>query len=303
MRLNHRQVEAFRYVYQTGSMTVAGGLMGISQPAVSRLIKDLEAEVKFTLFERTKGGLTATSDATELYREVQRSFHGLDRLGQAAKEIRRRRVGDLRIVATVATSFYLLPKVIERFRGDWPDIKISMHACASPEVLELVATQQYDIGIAVVPAEASGVKEIELPVLDTVCILPKEHPLATREVIYAKDLDGVPLLMISDYSITQQRVFRSLEQAGIDLNVILESSFSVPICDLIGRNAGVSILEPLTARAYEGRNTVIRPYSPAIPVELKVIYPITRPMSDRASAFVEIVKEELALLGARDKMD
>lgn len=270
MRLNLRQIEAFRYVYQTGSMTVAGGLMGVSQPAVSRLIKDLEAEVEFTLFERTKGGLTATSDASEFYREVQRSFHGLDRLGRAAGEIRRRRVGDLRIVATVAASFFLLPKVIARFRQDWPDIKISLHAAASPEVLELVATQQYDIGIAVVPAEASGVKEVTLPVLDTVCMLPKGHPLAAKDVIHAKDLDGVPLLMISDYSITQQRVFRSLEEAGIDLNVILETSFSAPICDLIGRNVGVSVIEPLTAWAYEGRNTVIRPYSPAIPVELKI---------------------------------
>ncbi len=79
LRLNFRQIEAFRSVYQTGSMTVGGELMGVSQPAISRLIRDLEAKTGFPLFERARGGLTPTADAAEFYREVQRSFHGLDR--------------------------------------------------------------------------------------------------------------------------------------------------------------------------------------------------------------------------------
>ena len=294
MRLNLRQIEAFRYVYEAGSMTVAGDLMGVSQPAISRLIKDLEAEIGFRLFERTRGGLTATADAMEFYREVERSFHGLDRLGRVARELRQRRVGDLRIAATVAVSFYLLPGVIQQFRQDWPGVKLSMHACASPQVLELVAMRQYDIGVAVVPADAAGVSEIDLPLTATVCILPSTHPLAARSIIRPQDLDGEPMLMISDYSITQQRVYRSLEDAGINLNVVMESSFSVPICDLVGRGAGVSILEPLTARAYEGARMVVRRYEPTIPVELKVIHPTSRPISEQAAALVEILAAQLA---------
>ena len=70
MRLNLRQVEAFRAVFQTGSMTAAGELMGISQPAVSRLIRDLEAETGLPLFERAGGRVIATPDAVALIREV-----------------------------------------------------------------------------------------------------------------------------------------------------------------------------------------------------------------------------------------
>ncbi|HAD86250.1 MAG TPA: transcriptional regulator, partial [Rhodospirillaceae bacterium] len=77
MRLNLRQVEAFRAVFQTGSMTAAGELMGGSQPAVSRLIRDLEAETGLPLFERAGGRVIATPDAVALIREVERSFHGL----------------------------------------------------------------------------------------------------------------------------------------------------------------------------------------------------------------------------------
>ncbi|USG61581.1 LysR substrate-binding domain-containing protein [Sneathiella marina] len=294
MRLNLRQIEAFRFVHQTGSMTVAGEFMGVSQPAISRLIRDLEIDIGFKLFDRTRGGLTPTADATEFYREVQRSFYGLDRLGRAAEELRRRRKGELRIAANVATSFYLLPDAIQRFHQDWPDIKISMHACASPEVLELVAMRQHDMGIAVVPSTVTGVHRSALPVLDAVCILPGTHPLAAKRLIHPQDLDGEPLLLISDYSLTHQHVFRSLEDAGIDINVILESTFSAPICNLVGQNLGISILEPLTARAYAGPNLVVRKYAPAIPVELEVIHPINRPLSDHAMAFIEIVRAQLA---------
>ena len=74
LRLNLRQIEAFRSAYQTGCMTVGGELMGVSQPAISRLFRDPEAEIGFPLFERTRGRLTPTSDAAAFYREVPSSF-------------------------------------------------------------------------------------------------------------------------------------------------------------------------------------------------------------------------------------
>ena len=78
-------------MFQTGSMTAAGALMGVTQPAVSRLVRDFEAEIKIPLFDRKGGRISATPDAVALYQEVQRSFHGLDRVARAAAELGRRR--------------------------------------------------------------------------------------------------------------------------------------------------------------------------------------------------------------------
>jgi DNA-binding transcriptional LysR family regulator len=293
LRLNLRQIEAFRSVYQTGSMTVGGELMGVSQPAISRLIRDLEAEIGFPLFERTRGRLTPTADAAEFYREVQRSFHGLDRLGHVARELQQRRVGDLRIASTVAMSFYLLPRVIGRFRQAWPNVKLALYSCPSPEVLECVATQQYDVGVAVTPSDVPGVTAIDLPALETVCVLAEDHPLAAKSVIRPRDLDGEPLLIISEYSITQRKILQSLEDAGIRQNIIMEATNSAPICDLISQKAGLSILEPVTARAFTGRGIVIRPYEPAILLAMKFVHAANRPLSDRGRAFCALVKEEM----------
>ena len=76
--------------------------MGVTQPAVSRLLRDLQATLKLRLFEKRGTGLTPTAAATALYTEVERSFVGLDRITAAADEIRTRRTGMLRLAALAA---------------------------------------------------------------------------------------------------------------------------------------------------------------------------------------------------------
>ena len=296
MRINLRQVEAFRAVFQTGSMTAAGMLMGITQPAVSRLIRDLEAEIKLPLFDRKSGKVIATPDAVALYREVQRSFHGLDRVARVAAELGGRRAGDLRIAASVAPSFYGLPPVLSRFRKAWPGVRLSLRTCSSPEVLDLVALRQADIGVAVVPAEAPGVEIEPLNVPNAVCVLPAGHPLCARRVIRPRHLEGVPLLMISDYSLFQQRIMQRFEAAGVRVDIVCESSFSAPICALVAQGVGVSVLDALTAWAYEGSGIVVRPFEPAIPYELKIVHSVGQPRTDRANALSMLLRQHLQTL-------
>ncbi|MAN79139.1 MAG: hypothetical protein CMM77_13415 [Rhodospirillaceae bacterium] len=297
MRLNLRQIEAFRAVFQTGSMTAAGSLMGITQPAVSRLIRDLEAEIGLPLFERAAGRVIATPDAVALFREVERSFHGLDRVARAAAELRQRRQGELRIAASVAPSFFCLPPVIRAFHAVWPGVALSLKTGTSPEVLDLVAMQQCDLGVAVVPADAPGVVTRALPVHEAVCVLPVGHALAVKDAVTAQDLDGVPLLVLSDYSRLQQQFTACLDAAGIIPNVVFESSFSASICPLIADGVGVGVLDPLTARAHDRRGVVLRPFRPAVTYELKAVFPAARPLGERAAAFTDLLHRHLEEFG------
>src|SRR5882672_7807293 len=100
-RINSRQVEAFRAMMLTGSVTEAAKLMAVTQPAVSRLLRDFQALLKMELFEKRGTGLVPMAAATALYMEVERSFVGLERITAAAEEIRSRRTGTLRIAAKV----------------------------------------------------------------------------------------------------------------------------------------------------------------------------------------------------------
>src|ERR1700726_2145190 len=98
-RINSRQVEAFRAMMLTSSVTEAAKLMAVTQPAVSRLLRDFQALLKMELFEKRGTGLVPMAAATALYMEVERSFVGLERITVSAEEIRGRRIGSLLIPA------------------------------------------------------------------------------------------------------------------------------------------------------------------------------------------------------------
>jgi len=85
--MNYRQIEAFEAVMKTGSMTLAGKLLFITQPAVSRLIIELEQELDFKLFER-KNILFRTDESQLFFEEVEKSFIGLSELKKAAESIK-----------------------------------------------------------------------------------------------------------------------------------------------------------------------------------------------------------------------
>src|SRR5210317_1285070 len=113
--INLRQLEAFRAMMMTRSITRASELLCVSQPAVGRLINDLESSVEFPLFQRIKKRSNPAPEARFFYPEVARSFAGLNKINLAAREIRDFRSGSLSIAALPAPGLSYLPEFISRF--------------------------------------------------------------------------------------------------------------------------------------------------------------------------------------------
>ena len=152
-----RQIEAFNAVMEAGSVTGAAEMMHVTQPAVSRLIRDLQFNVGFPLFERAKGRIMPTIEAKALFEEVRRSYVGLEKIVSAASEIRNFRAGYLQIAALPAMSLRFLPRVITAFSDANPGINISLHVRSSVRVSEWVASQQIDAGFAALQSASSPV--------------------------------------------------------------------------------------------------------------------------------------------------
>jgi len=148
MRMNLRQIEAFRAAMEFGSATAAGEVLHVTQPAVSRLLSDLEANVGFQLFERRARGLVPTQDAHVLYEEVKRSFVGLDRISQVATGIREKATGTVRVIALSKYAEGFVASIIGQFLKDNPGIMVELESSGTAGVVEGIASQTYDVGIA-----------------------------------------------------------------------------------------------------------------------------------------------------------
>lgn len=293
VRLNHRQLEAFRAVMTAGLVTRAAELLRISQPAVTRLIGDLEHAVGFPLFERRKGRLVPTVEGRVFYKSVERSFVGIHEIAQIADDIRRFNRGSLDIAGMPAMALEFLPRLIKRFLDARPGIHVSLQVRSSQKVLEWMASQHLDVGFAATHAAHPGVDVETLVSTRLVCVLPKGHRLARRSVIRARDLGNESFVSLGPELGVRFLIDTVFDEAEVARKLNIDTQLSASACALVLAGAGVSLVDPITAAEYLDRGIIATPFEPEIPFTYSVIYPSFRPRARVATAFVELVVKAL----------
>lgn len=291
--MNLRQLEAFRAVMRTGSVTNAAQSLHLSQPAVSRLVAELERSVGFRLFERIRGSTpVATPEAEAFYQEVERSFTGLQALRQIASDIRNFRSGQLRIACLPALSTGFVPTVIELFLRENPGVRVQLQTRSSSTVRVWVAAQQFDLGLATPAGDMEGL--VSEPFLSArgVCVLPPGHPLGSRDVIRPQDLAKEPFISLALEDPVRAKIERIFEASGVEPNVVVETQYAMTICGLVRRGVGCAILNPISAVDFEPHGLVLRPFEPSVTFDYMLYRPAHRPPSRIAKRFIELLTEE-----------
>jgi DNA-binding transcriptional LysR family regulator len=292
-RINSRQVEAFRATMLTGSVTEAARLMAVTQPAVSRLLRDFQALLKMELFEKRGTGLVPTAAATALYMEVERSFVGLERITAAAEEIRSRRTGTLRVAALPALSNGYLPRLAGRFLMERPNLNLSFFGVISPMVVDWVLNHQCDIGFAEVPIAHAGLPSVRMPALARVAILPAGHRLAAKTMLEPRDFEGETFVSLSAGSTSRHLIDQAFDRDDVRRALRVETSLSEIMCGLVSSGLGVAICDPFTAREFAGRGVVVRRFSPRIDFEFAAVFPPQCSPSPVALDLVETMRRAL----------
>ncbi|GEO36447.1 transcriptional regulator [Skermanella aerolata] len=291
--LSWRQIEAFRAVMLTRSMTGAAEMLAVTQPAISRLVKDLEQEVKFTLFTRRRGGLVPSAGAMALYAEVQHSFSGLDRIGRAAHRFRNKQAGALRIACFPALTLTFLPQVIREFASRHDGVSIALHTHNSPDGTDLVRAQHYDLGLTMTPTSEAGV--IVGPVLRSwcVCIMPPDHELTKKDVISLKDFRDQPFISLAEDTTTRFKIDSAFRAANIERRLEMEARWSAVICNMVSLGLGLSIIEPFTASSFAGKGLEVRPINVMIDFSFATVMPLGKEESPLLAEFIACMNERL----------
>lgn len=292
-RLNHRQLEAFRAVIVTGAVTQAAEMLHVTQPAVTRLISDLEHAVGMALFERRKGRLVATVEGRLFYEEVDKSFIGLGKIAQVAEEIRHFKRGTLLITGMPAMSLGFLPRIIRRFLDAYPEIGVSLQVRSSEKVLEWIATQQFDVGFAATQATHPAVETERLLDASLVCMVPSGHPLEKNAVVRPADLEDESFITLGPELSIRLYIDAVFEDAKVRRRRTIEAQLSATACALVLEGAGLALVDPVAAADFVDRGISAKRFEPSIPFVYSVVYPKYRPRSRLTREFVALVREGL----------
>jgi DNA-binding transcriptional LysR family regulator len=294
MKLNHRQLEAFRAMIETGSVTEASKRIGVTQPAASRLISDLEYAIGYALFLREKKRLTPTPEAMALFEEVDRSYIGLGLIGDAARDIGANRRGALRIVSLPAMALSFLPHVISKFCEDKPDISVDMQIHSSQRVIQCVASQQFDLGFAEIDSLHPAVNSQVFFESPMVAILPKHHPLCHKATLTPQDFANENFIALGSSYAMRKRIDALFLANNITRKMQIETQLSMAVANLVASGAGVSIIEALTASSFRGLDLVeTRPFLPEITYTYRVLSPAHRPISLLTESFMRATRDAL----------
>jgi DNA-binding transcriptional LysR family regulator len=289
MQMNPRQIEAFRAVMLTSSMTVAAELLKITQPAVSRLVKDLEADLQLTLFRREGNRLIPSHEATILFAEVDRFYIGMDRIAKIATDLRNTKVGSLRVASIGALSLGCITQAISTFHAERPAVNVTLESLNSRLILELVAGRHFDVGFAQATGEFPGAHLVPLPLVDAVCVVPAHYPIAEKDILEPRDLRDLPFISLGQNSPLRLKIDQVFTEAKVSRREVLQTSLTASAIGLVASGIGVSIVDPFTVSCLSAHGVVRRPFRPNIPLDYVVVRPSHYQQSRLCQDFTEIM--------------
>lgn len=291
--MNIRQVEVFRTVMTNGTTARAAEVLHISQPAVSKMIQELERSLGFHLFRRIKGRLHPTPEGQLFFQEVEQAFLGLGHLRGAAARIRDYGSGELRIACLSALSTNVLPRALKTFMDRNPNVAVTFQTRMSSIVRDLVASGQFDIGIVADEIDRTGVEVSDFARFPVAVAVPEGHLLEGLEVVRPVDLVGHPFIALSREDTTRRDAEHAFDQAGVTVRTVMETPYSTTICAMVAAGLGIGLVDPLTAEPYEGRGLTLKPFQPELYFRTLLIRPPNRLPSRILDDFMNTLRASL----------
>ena len=290
MSLTFRQLQILHAVSHNGSVTGAAAALGVSQPAVSMMLKDCTQSAGFALFVRRQGRLQPTAETAGLMSELERVFNGVDRINRVIEDMRVTTVGTIQIAATPSLADNLLPPTIALFQRTRPNIRITISTMENFNVVNDVARENVDIGLAFSPFMHVDARQIELCTAELVCVVHQDSPLAMRGTVTPKDLANYPLISFRKTLPLGLVVEAAFKKAGVSQRIALEVNQSSVACALARAGAGVAIIDPFWLIGNRESNLVRLKLRPCAEVSAQALVSRNTTLSRPARLFLAALR-------------
>jgi DNA-binding transcriptional LysR family regulator len=300
--MDYRQLEVFRAVMQTGSVTAAARTLNLSQPAVTKILQRTEDQLRFSLFDRVKGRLVPTVEAQALFPDVERVFDDLRDVSQMVDSLRETRSGALTIVTIPTLGWAALPRAIAAFLSNRPEVRLKFEVRPRRDIVQRIATQRADLGFAFLAEEHANVTSTPLCAGRVACIVPSGSELASHRVIRPTDLQAHRLISFSEEQALRPILDAALGGTRIRADSIVEVGWVANAWALVNEGVGIALVDDFSKLQDVYPGIVMRPFEPAVPIVAEVLHPRSEPTSRLAEEFVKVARDVLSTAAARKQL-
>jgi len=224
--LSLRQMEVFHAVMQARSITGASKVLTISQPALSRTIRRIEDLLGIALFARDRNGLVPTSEALEIYAEIDPLIRQLTGVGTQIGRIARGETAVFRVGSTASVARALVPQALRTLSVEVPGIELFFDVLPVDQIEEYLITGRGEAVVTIASLDHPLIEREHVGRVDLVAVIPKSHSLAARPVIHAADLADVDFISFAAGGAHQTIVDRFLSREKLKVNTRAVARFS-----------------------------------------------------------------------------
>jgi len=284
------QLEAFTLVLDTGSFSAAAQQLGVSQPAVSAQVRELERKMGTRLLERVGRSVGPTSSGITLAGHA-RTLLEAGRLAAEAVSSHAEGVSGVVRLGTGATAcLHLLPPLLQRIRKEHPGLHVVVSTGNTDDIVRRVELNSLDLALVTLPVASRAL--VVTPALrdDFVAVSAIRAPQLPKAV-KARDLADIPVVLFEPGSNTRLQVESWLLASGVRIRPAMELGSIEAIKEMVAAGLGCSILPAMALRSADSKRLQCRPLQPALSRELGIVMrqdkPLTRGMQVLAAAIMK----------------
>lgn len=264
LKFDMRQARAFVLVAEELHFGRAAGRLYMSQPALSRAIRQLEEGVGVPLLERSTRRVRLTPAGDAFAAECRLALGHLGRAVSAAQNAAEGQEGRLRVAYMDFAINGRLPQILQAFRAKHPRVAIDLQFMATALQHPALLEGRIDIGFIIGEFDSPQVVNLLVEQEDFVALLPEGHRLAAMSKVRVGDLATEPFVVGNEatYSSFRTRMFSVCHAAGFFPNIVQQASSTAGILGMVAAGAGVSIFGG-SARNLQRTGVVIKPLADA----------------------------------------
>ncbi len=252
--MTFRHLKIFVTVYQTENITKAAEELNMTQPAVTRAVQELEEHYSIRLFERIHRRLYVTEAGRQLYPQA---IHIVSAVEQMEKNMSDwDETGVMRIGAGTTLGSVLLPRVIPEFQRKHPLLTIRSIVTDTTRLQAMLLRNEIDFALIEGTPDDSSLKRTLIGRDQMVLILPRSHPLCSRENILIRDLAGQPIIVSEEGSASRSFMEHLFSIHGMKLTPVMESGSMPVIFRAVQAGIGLSLVPRKLMSLYGGSDDI-----------------------------------------------
>lgn len=294
MAFTIRQLQYFVAVAECGTVSGAGQALSISQSSVTEAIKELEADLGVSLFDRHSRGLNVTHKGHQFLRHAATILANVSDARHAFQEPEKQEVGKLHLGVTSLVAGYVLSDILSRYRRAYPSVDVTAIEDEGSYLEHLLIGGELDAAVMVISnlRNRDALQAEILEVSPYKLWLPMGHSLTTVEHIDPQELSSEPLIMLTIDEI-EEATDKLLGSLGARPKIAFRTRSVEAVRSLVATGAGVALLPDLVYRPWslEGDRIESRDVSAALPVvQVGVVWRRGSALSSTTRNFIAVAQ-------------